>query len=106
VTKNNSLSLYIQYSSLGSIRSILIILIGLVHPSIKMFNKNSCRICGSCLTPSVICKIFNEFVSWICFKCNKIVEAKHSDYYCTVLMIRRLELGLQDSDGFEMIINR
>jgi hypothetical protein len=106
VTKNNSLLSYIQYSSLGSIRSILIILIGIVHSSINMFNKNSCRICGIYLTPSVICKICNEFVLWICFKCNKIVEAKHSDYYCTVLMSRRSELGLQEPDGIEMIINR
>lgn len=70
-----------------------------------MFNKNSCRMCGTSLTPSALCKICNEFVSWICFKCNKI-EAKHSDYHCTVLMSRRLELGLQDPNGFEMIINR
>ena len=71
-----------------------------------MFSKNSCRICGTYLTPSVICKICNEFVLWIYFKCNKIVEAKHSDFYCTVLMSRRLELGLQDPNRFEMIINR
>jgi hypothetical protein len=58
------------------------------------------------LTPFALCIIWNEIVSWICFKSNKIVEAKHSDYYCTVLMSRRLELGLQDSNGFEMIINR
>lgn len=71
-----------------------------------MFNKNSCRICGIYLTPSVICKICNEFVLWICFKCNKIVEAKHSDFYCTFLISRRLELGLQDSNGFAMIISK
>lgn len=71
-----------------------------------MFNKNSCRICGACLTPSALCKICKEFVSWTCFKCNIIEEAKHSDYNCTVLMSRRLELGLQDPNGFEMIINR
>ena len=72
-----------------------------------MFNKNSCRMCGTYLTPSALCKICDEFVSWICLKCNKIEEeAKHSDYYCTVLMSRRLELGLQDSNRFEMIINR
>jgi len=63
--------------------------------------------CGTYLTPSALCKICDEFVSWICLKCNKIEEeAKHSDYYCTVLMSRRLELGLQDSNRFEMIINR
>jgi hypothetical protein len=71
-----------------------------------MFNKNSHRICGSYLTPSALCIFWNEFVSWICFKCNKTEEAKHSDYYCTFLMSRRSELGLQDPDRFEMIINR
>ena len=62
--------------------------------------------CGSCLTTSAHCKICKESVSWTCYKCNKIEEVKHSKYYCTVLMSRRLELGLQDPDGFEMIINR
>jgi hypothetical protein len=71
-----------------------------------MFNKDSCRMCGSCLTTAAHCKICRESVSWICQNCNKIEEVKHSDYYCTIWMSRRLELGLEDSNAFEMIINR
>ena len=62
--------------------------------------------CGSWLTTSEYCKICKESVSWICHNCNKIEEAKHSDYYCTIWMSRRLELGLEDSNAFEMIIKR
>ena len=62
-------------------RSILIILIGVIRVSPGMFNKNSCRMCGSILTPSALCKICKESVKWTCYKCNKIEEVKHSDYY-------------------------
>ena len=71
-----------------------------------MFNKNSCRMCGSSMTPSAICKFCKEFVSWTSKKRNKIDEVTHSDYYCTLWMSRRLELGLEDSNRFELIINR
>ena len=71
-----------------------------------MFNRNSCRMCGSNLTPSAICKICKESVSWTCYKCDKMDEVTHSDYYCILWMSRRLELGLEDSNRFELIINR
>jgi len=35
-------------------RSILIILIGVIRLSLGMFNKNSCRMCGSILIPSAL----------------------------------------------------
>jgi hypothetical protein len=71
-----------------------------------MSNKDSCRMCGSCLRTCALCKICKQPISWTCYNCNKIEEVKHSDYYCTIWISRRLELGLEDSNGFEMIINR
>jgi len=70
-----------------------------------VFNKNSCRICGSKLIPSALCKICKESVKWTCDK-RGILEVKHSDFYCTIWMSRRLGLGLEDPIGFEMIINK
>jgi hypothetical protein len=87
-------------------RSIFIILIGVIRLSLGTFNKNSCSMCGSILIPSALCKICKESVKWTCYKCDKIEEVKHSDYYCTILMGRRLGFGLEDPIGFGMIINR
>jgi len=89
-----------------SIRSILTILIGAGFLSLDMFNKNSCRICGCNLIPTALCKICKESIKWTCDKCNSIEEVKHSEYYCTISMSRRLGLGLEDPIGFEMIINK
>ena len=60
---------------------------------------------GPCLTTCELCKICKDPVSWTCNECNKIEEVKHSNYYRTIWMSSRLELGLEDSKGFEMIIN-
>jgi hypothetical protein len=87
-------------------RSIFIILIGVIWLSLGIFNKNSCSMCGSILIPSTLCKICKESVKWTCYKCDKIEEDKHSDYYCTIWMGRRLGFGLEDPIGFGMIINR
>ena len=87
-------------------RSIFIILIGVIRLSLGMFNKNSSSMCGSTLIPSALCKICKESVKWTCYKCDKIEEVKHSDYYCTIWMGRRLGFGLEDPIGFGMIINR
>jgi hypothetical protein len=86
-------------------RSIIIILIGVIRLSLDMF-KNSCRMCASISIPSAFCKICKESIKWTCYKCNKIEEVKHSDYYCTIWMGRRLGLGLEDPIGFGMIINK
>ena len=77
-------------------RSILIILIGVIRLSADMFNKNSCRMCGSILIPSALRKFCKESVKWTCDKCIRIEEVKHSDFYCTIWMGRRLGLGLED----------
>ena len=87
-------------------RSIFIILIGVIRLFLGMFNKNTCRMCDSILIPSALCKICKESVKWTCYKCDIIEEVKHSDYLCTIWMGRRLGLGLEDPIGFGMIINR
>ena len=81
-------------------------LIGAVLITLDMFNKNSCRICGSNLISSAFCKICKEAVKWTCDKCDTIEEVKHLDFYCTIWMSRRLGLGLEDPIGFGMILNR
>ena len=102
-TPYNHLFNIVQNDSIGS---ILIILIGAVLLNLDMFKKNSCRICGSNLIPSALCKICKDSVKWTCDKCDIIEEVKHSDFFCTIWMSRRLGLGLEDPIGFEMIINK
>ena len=87
-------------------RSIFVILIGKVYHSILVFNKASYRPSGSFLKTFVFCKIWYETVLWICHICNKIKEFNHFNYFFTTLIPRRLELILEDSNPFEMIINR
>lgn len=80
--------------------------LGVGQVSLDMLNKNSCRVYGSSLIPSALCKIRKASVKWICYKCKNIEQVKHLDYYCTIWMGRRLGLGLEDPIGFGMIINR
>ena len=89
-------------------RSLLTILIRIVHLCLDMFNKISCRGCGTYLTPSATCNICQEYVSWICGKCNRIEDCVHTHNYCRVSLRRRLELelGLMDLAGFEGLINK
>ena len=42
-----------------------------------MFNKESCRSCGSILSPVSKCKLCNEYVSWICNYCQQVEEVSH-----------------------------
>ena len=78
----------------------------MIHLILFVSNKDSCRMCGSRLSTEARCKICQESISWICYICNRIEEVKHSNYYCTIWMTRRLELGLADSTAIELIINR
>ena len=87
-------------------RSIFVILIGKVYHSILVFNKSSCRPSGSFLKTFLLCKFCNETVLWICHTCNKIKEFNHFNYFFTTLIPRRLDLLSEDSNPFEMIINR
>lgn len=58
--------------------------IDLIRHTKHMFNKDSCRACGSYLIPSSVCNICREYVSWICAKCNKIEDVTHSHNYCGI----------------------
>ena len=87
-------------------RSIFVILIGIAYHFILVFNKDFCRLSGSFLKTFAFCSRFNEPVSWMCRKCNKIKELKHFNYFCTTSITRKLDLKIGDSNPFEMIINR
>ena len=58
--------------------------IDLFQCSTHVFNKDSCRACGSYLIPSSVCNICGEYVSWICAKCNKMEDVTHSHTYCRI----------------------
>ena len=49
-----------------------------------MYDRGSCKACGTHLTPSAICNICKEYVSWVCGKCYKIDDVTHSHNYCRV----------------------
>ena len=42
-----------------------------------VFNKGSCRNCGSLLTPLSICLSCKENVSWVCNGCGKADDVTH-----------------------------
>lgn len=58
--------------------------IDLIRYTKHVFNKDSCRACGSYLIPISVCNICREYVSWICAKCNKIEDVTHSHNYCRI----------------------
>jgi len=49
----------------------------------KYYNR-SCRGCGTHLTPTSICNLCLEHVSWICRKCLKIDDVTHKRNNCEV----------------------
>jgi hypothetical protein len=51
------------------------------HYSI-MFNKGSCRGCGSDMNPYSSCIVCEEYVSWNCDECDSIDYVVHSLNYC------------------------
>ena len=40
----------------------------------SMYNKGSCRACGTYLTPTSACIICKEYISWNCDKCNSVED--------------------------------
>ena len=46
-----------------------------------MFNKESCKACGTYLTPTSVCSICKESVSWLCNKCERMEDVTHSHGY-------------------------
>ena len=59
-----------------------------------MFNKESCRGRGFCLTPYAACNICQEYVSWICCNCDKIEDCFHSHNYCRISLGEKIGPGL------------
>ena len=55
-----------------------------IHSVWRMYDRGSCKACGTHLTPSAICNICKEYVSWVCGKCYKIDDVTHSHNYCRV----------------------
>ena len=46
-----------------------------------MFNKESCKACGTYLTPTSVCSVCKEHVSWLCGKCERMEDVTHSHSY-------------------------
>ena len=42
-----------------------------------MYNKQSCRECGSPLVPHSLCNICQEHSSWVCGQCGRIEDYDH-----------------------------
>ena len=43
-----------------------------------MYNKESCKSCGSHLTPVSFCKVCKEQISWVCDRCEGMSDVTHS----------------------------
>jgi hypothetical protein len=56
-----------------------------------MYNKESCRCCGSYLSPYATCSTCKEYVRWICNICNITEDVIHSHNYCTLSLGRDFE---------------
>jgi predicted amidophosphoribosyltransferase len=46
-----------------------------------MSHKECCRACGMDLTPISTCNICEEYVSWVCGRCEKIEDVTHIHTY-------------------------
>ena len=46
-----------------------------------MSHKECCRACGTYLTPISTCNICEEYVSWVCGRCEKIEDVTHIHTY-------------------------
>ena len=49
-----------------------------------MFNKESCKACGTYLTPTSVCSVCKEYISWLCGKCERMEDVTHSHDYCRI----------------------
>jgi len=49
-----------------------------------MYNRGSCRGCGSNLNPISLCIVCHEYISWNCAECNSVEYVIHSSNYCRV----------------------
>ena len=56
----------------------------LYRSAYSMFNKVSCRACGSYFIPTSVCNICREYVTWMCTRCGNIDDVTHSHTYSLV----------------------
>ena len=54
------------------------------HSLRRMYKRGSCKACETHLTPSAICNICKEYVSWNCGKCLKMDDVTHRHNYCRI----------------------
>jgi hypothetical protein len=45
---------------------------------ISMYNKESCRACGTYLTSVSLCEVCGEQISWLCSNCDKMCDVTHA----------------------------
>ena len=50
----------------------------LYHKMKCMYNKGSCRICGTFLIATSVCDVCTEHISWTCGHCDKTDNITHS----------------------------
>ncbi len=50
-----------------------------------MYNKQSCRECGTFLTPHTLCTMCREHVGWVCGQCGRIDDYIHTHDCRTVI---------------------
>jgi len=43
-----------------------------------MYNKYSCKVCGTYLTSVSLCEVCEEQISWMCSKCDKMYDVTHA----------------------------
>src|SRR6476659_1059086 len=59
----------------------------LCRSAMNMYYNRSCRGCGTHLTPTSLCNMCLEHVSWICSKCLKIDDVTHKHSNCEISYI-------------------
>ncbi|MGC2431450.1 MAG: hypothetical protein WA393_10470, partial [Nitrososphaeraceae archaeon] len=48
------------------------------HKMKRMYNKGSCRICGTFLIATSVCDVCTEHISWTCGHCDRTDDITHS----------------------------
>ena len=43
-----------------------------------MYNKESCKACGTYLTPVSLCNVCKEQISWVCNRCDRMYDVTHT----------------------------
>ena len=43
-----------------------------------MYNKESCKACGTYLTSVSLCNVCKEQISWVCSKCERMYDVTHT----------------------------